>query len=206
MLVSSAKGSSLSERPETPSNPLSPVPFRRDPDYVHRLEMLLLELPNETALIAQGRKLFFETDRLSSPSADIVLNPVLTKQSVLYCLPIYCDNQNTRLAYCYRAGRRRLYCQSMRISRDQNTGQAWINLDLAEGGLNIMFQHLPEREGVGSWKRMCITQPSCDVMLRAKIKKGNRRTNPMYSGTITAERTLDAALHEGLAQAKPVEE
>ncbi|KAK3614708.1 hypothetical protein LTR56_027074 [Elasticomyces elasticus] len=169
------------------------------------LEMLLIELPNDAVLIAQRvnrqfkfviaksrklqQKLFFENDPLSSPLANIILNPVL-----------YID-----LAYCGKAGRRRLYCKSMKLSRDQNTGQARIDLDFAEGGFDVEFRRLPGREGVGSWKRMYITQPSCDVMLHAIIKRGNRHTSPTFSGTLTGERTLDALL-ESLAQAKSIAE
>ncbi|KAK3615949.1 hypothetical protein LTR56_026285 [Elasticomyces elasticus] len=185
------------------------------------LEMLLIELPNDAVLIAlcvkrQAKfliakchqlqhKLFFEDDPLSSPPADIILNLVLKKESVLYCLPIYCDKQNFSLAYCYKPGRRRLFCQSMKLSKDQDTGQARIDLDFAESGLDVICRRLPEREGVGSWKRMYITQPFCDVILHATIKRGNRHTDPTNSGTLTGERTLDALL-EGLAQARYIAE
>ncbi|KAK0260146.1 hypothetical protein LTR35_018032 [Friedmanniomyces endolithicus] len=172
------------------------------------LEMLLRELPNETTLVFQRvnnqfksvvaescllqHKLFFETGPLALSPVDLILNPVLTKKSVLCCLPIYGSDKNTRLAYCYRAGRQRLYCQSMTISIEGNTGQAWINLDLAKGGFDTVFLHLPQREGVGSWKRMYITQPSCDVMLRATIKEGKTRTcHTMRSGGIFTRMSLD---------------
>ncbi|KAK3615144.1 hypothetical protein LTR22_027545 [Elasticomyces elasticus] len=185
------------------------------------LEMLLIELPNDAVLIAQRvnrqfkfviaksrqlqQKLFFKNDPLSSPLANIILNPVLDIESVLYCLPIYYDQDNLSLAYCGKAGRRRLYCRSMKLSRDQNKGQARIDLDFAEGGFDVMLRRLPEREGVGSWKRMYVTQPSCDVMLHAIIKRGNRHTSPTFSGTLTGERMLDALL-ESLAQAKSIAE
>ncbi|KAK4905119.1 hypothetical protein LTR49_025547 [Elasticomyces elasticus] len=186
------------------------------------LEMLLRELPNETILIFQRvnnqfksvvagscplqHKLFFETGPLGSSPADLVLNPVSTKKSVLYCLPNYGNDKNTRSAYCIRAGRRRVYYQSMTISREENTGQAYINLDLAEGGFDtLLLRPPPQREGVGSWKRMYITQPSCDVMLRATMMEGKKRTCHTYIGTVTGKHTLDDLL-EGLSQAKPVVE
>ncbi|KAK3617041.1 hypothetical protein LTR56_025552 [Elasticomyces elasticus] len=182
------------------------------------LEMLILELPNEAVLcaqrvnrqfksvIAQSRplqhKLFFNTEPPSSPSAKIVFNPILKNQALLQCLPTYCDDQKTRLAYCYRPGRQRLYCQSATIIRHETRGEVWIDLRLGRHYIPAsIFESKPQPpEGLGSWKRMYITQPSCDITLRVTVEVERKShlekvTYKAYSGKVTDD-LLDGLLRK----------
>ncbi|KAK5695591.1 hypothetical protein LTR17_024555 [Elasticomyces elasticus] len=169
------------------------------------LEMLLRELPNETVLIFQRvnnqfksivaescplqHKLFYETGPLALSPTNLILNPVLTKGS-----PTATElDVNACIASEWQCQERETW---------DKRGSTWT-LPKADSILSF-YVYLSEKESGRGKKRMYITQPSCDVMLRATIKEGKTPTCHTYVGSVTGKRTLDDLL-EGLARAKLVE-
>jgi hypothetical protein len=181
------------------------------------LEMVLLWLPAKNILFARcvsvffdstitksgplQEKLFFRRNSNFSPLNHAALNPILTGKSVLEQLPLYFDPGTIRLAYCYSQGRRRISCRSATVSTDEKTGQASILLVFKDSPpFNTLEADERRTFDSGSWKRMYLSQPPCDVHWRFTVELG--RVQQVYSGATSGEHHMDTLL-EALAASVP---
>ena len=188
------------------------------------LEVILLELPSENLLSAQRisrqfrsiivgshllqLRLFLTTQPTTSISKDIILNPIITKEQSLPHIPLYFDDKRMTMAYCHREGRKRVYCKTAAIGKDDVTRQEWVDLHHTNSFIPRTGWGFPSeaRQGpfdAGSWKQMCLCQPPCEVKWRLTIVEDN--TEHRYSGTVASESTMDAFL-EAFAAAVVVDE
>ena len=111
------------------------------------------------------------------------------------------------MAYCYREGRKRVFCTRATIGKDETTGQEWVHSQLTDSFVPCRLLWSDElREslfGAGSWKQMCLSSPLRDVKSNLMIEE--EYTEHRYSGTVTSETTGDAFL-EALADTTVVDE
>lgn len=184
------------------------------------LELCLLNLPNEDILLAQRvnkqfkstienssqlqKKLFFAMDPTAGIDRRTKINPMFALKNVQNAIPLFFDHKEKRLAYCYRDGRTRLYCCSIKATT------AWVNMDLTPeqpaGDPWSPFQETAHRMRMlekGSWRRMHLAQPSCTISWRVQLSEHRRRdgcivsekvTYSGYSGMVKGEKTLDTLL------------
>lgn len=190
------------------------------------LEMILLELPSENILFAQRtsrqfrtviaqsrpiqRRLFLTTLSDTSPSENIILNPIITKQRTIPHIPLYFDEAAMTMAYCGRPNRKRVYCTRAAIGKDETTGEGRINLELTDVyysvGANWNSKPRQRPFEAGSWKQMCLAQPPCGVKWHLKIgDRLDKNWERRYSGTFTSKCTMDAFL-EAFAASVVVDE
>lgn len=187
------------------------------------LEMVLHELPSEDILFAQRisrqfcsviagsrplqLRLFFTIQPATPISTSIVLNPIMTQKWVLACIPIYFDAAEVAMAYCYRVGRKRVFCTKAIVERDQTTGQEWVHLKLTDSYFPEPLPTFDEPRrtpfGAGSWKRMCLSSSPCEVKWTLLIV--GKYTEHKYSGTANSESTMDGFL-DALAATSVVDE
>lgn len=191
------------------------------------LELCLLNLPNEDILIAQRvskqfrsviekssllqRKLFFVPDPTTGMDFRTTLNPMFSNENLRLALPLFFDHREKRLAFCYRVGRTRLYCQSISATT------AWIHMTLSSqmyaSSKYLIFgerDHQTRLLEKGSWKRMHVSQPACSVSWCARVTcPVEQRSKSMYHappgiqktyrGTVADKKTMDELL-DGLAE------
>ena len=147
------------------------------------LEMVLLELPSEDVLVFQRvnrafrsviagsqplqSHLFFTTNCTPIFPNSALLNPIIAQESTLNRIPLYFDENKCTLAYCPGGGRTRVYCKTITISRDEGTGQKSINMVLDNLGFAFRVdgfgRERPASLGPGSWRRMYLSQPPCQI-------------------------------------------
>ena len=184
------------------------------------LELVLLNLPNEDVLLAQRvnkqfksvienssqlqKKLFFAMDPTAGIDWRTKINPMFALKNVQNAIPLFFDHKEKRLAYCHRDGRTRLYCRSIKATT------AWLHMDLTSE-IPVDNSFSPFREtahrmrmlGKGSWRRMYLAQPSCNISWGVQLTECRRRDGYMasekvtysgYSGMVKGEKTLDALL------------
>ncbi|KAK3670763.1 hypothetical protein LTR78_009335 [Recurvomyces mirabilis] len=192
-------------------------------DTPELLEMILLELPSESILFAQHAskqfrsviaksrqlqyQLFLIALPTTLPSKDIILNPIITKEQTLPHVPLYFDEKETAIAYCWRKGRQRIYCTKATIEKDETTGQKWVQLQLRSlffPRTTWLFDKGRQHPfGAGSWKQMCLSQPPCAVKWRLTMV--GKFDEHRYSGRVPSVSTMDAFL-EAFAAAAVVDE
>lgn len=193
---------------------------RRLTETFELLEMILLELPSREILFAQyvnkqfhstivrsrllQLRLFLTVDPSTSMPKNVNLNPILTDKSILPHIPIYFDEERRKLAYCHRENRRRVYCTTATSVKDDITGRDWVHLKFTNLCPFTWFEEARYSPfGAGSWKQMCLSQPSCDIQWHLVIVEGNREHR--YSGIIEGRSTMDTLL-DALAVAEVVDE
>lgn len=116
------------------------------------------------------RKLFFEPDPTAGMDFRTTLNPVFSNENLRLALPLFFDHREKRLAFCYRDGRTRVYCQSITATT------MWIYMTLSSrmpaSSEDLIFgerNHQTRLLGKGSWKRMYVSQPACSVSWCARV-------------------------------------
>jgi hypothetical protein len=185
------------------------------------LELCLLNLPNGDILLAQRvnkqfksvidsssqlqRKLFFAIDPTAGIDWRTKINPMFALESVQNAIPLFFDHREKRLAYCHREGRTRLYCRSIKattariymdLTPKKSAGDSWSPFETA---------HRTRMLEKGSWKRMFLAQPSCDIYWHVQLTEcrgGGRNitsqtiTYSGYSGIVkgNVRKTLDVLL------------
>ena len=150
------------------------------------LEKCLLNLPNKDILLSQlvskvfdsviktslqlQRKLFFTLDPAAEEGSETKLNPIFTHDTLRIAIPLFFDHKEKRLTCCYRDGRTRLYCRSMKatkvlvhmdLSSEQPTGDPGLTCEKVTHQRRILEQ--------GSWKRMYLSQPICSISWRVQF-------------------------------------
>lgn len=191
------------------------------------LELCLLNLSNEDILFAQRvnkqfcsvieksshlqRKLFFVPDPTAGMDFRTTLNPMFSNENIRLALPLFFDHREKRLAFCYRDGRTRLYCQSITATT------MWIYMTLSSQmpalSRDLIFEdreHQTRLLGKGSWKRMYVSQPTCSVSWCAHVTcPAEQRSKSIYHvppeiqktyrGTVADKETMNTLL-DGLAE------
>lgn len=167
-------------------------------------EIIILELPSEDILFAQRvnrqfrrviaqspqiqQRLFLAALPTDAALASVILNPIITKKQTLPHVPLYFDKHSTTMAYYQRGTRKRVYCTSAAVVRDETTGNEWIELRLTDFFVpttNFLFSEPRQAPfGAGSWKHMCLSQPPCEVRWHLRmIDESDRRLEHIFSGT-----------------------
>jgi len=188
------------------------------------LELCLLSLPNKDILLSQlvsksfesviktslqlQRKLFFALDPAAEEGSETKLNPIFTHGTLRTAIPLFFDHKEKRLTCCYRDGRTRLYCRSIKatkvlvhmdLSSEQPTGDPGMTCEKVTHQRRMLEQ--------GSWKQMYLSQPICCISWRVQFThpielgcKGSYISSReiTYTGcyrTLEGECTLDTLLH-----------
>jgi hypothetical protein len=150
------------------------------------LELCLLNLPNKDILLSQlvskgfesviktslqlQRKLFFTLEPAAGVGSETRLNPIFTHGTLRIAIPLFFDHREKRLTCCYRDGRTRLYCRSMRatkvlvhmdLSSEEPIGDPGLTCEKATHQRRILEQ--------GSWKQMYLSQPICSINWRVQF-------------------------------------
>lgn len=166
------------------------------------LELCLLNLPNGDILLAQRvnkqfksvidsssqlqRKLFFAIDPTAGIDWRTEINPMFALETVQNAIPLFFDHKEKRLAYCHREGRTRLYCRSIKAT----TARVYMDLTpkRSVGDSWSPFEEIAHRTRIlekGSWKRMFLAQPSCDIHWHVRLTECRGSGRNITSQTIT---------------------
>ena len=142
-------------------------------------------------------RLFLNSPLHTPASKNVILNPILTDEKIFRYVPLYFDEKELKLAYCYRGDRKRVYCKTATVVKDDITGQEWVDLNLSNHR-STSFAWLNDARygtfGAGSWKQMCLSQPPCDIKWRLSIVEDlwEHRYSGMCAGGLTMDTLLDA--------------
>jgi hypothetical protein len=187
------------------------------------LELCLLKLPNKDILLSQlvskvfesviktslqlQRKLFFTLDPAAEGGSETRLNPIFTHGTLRIAIPLFFDHGEKRLTCCYRYGRTRLYCRSMKATK------TLVHMDLSSeepiSDPDSTCEKVTHQRRIldqGSWKRMYLSQPICSISWRVQFThpielgcKGSYISSREITytgcyGTLQGECTLDTLL------------
>lgn len=196
------------------------------------LELCLLELPFEDVLtvssVSRSFKHVVDTSRkLKSklfllPLVDDLsdygpqINPIFAYSNIQLALPLFWDDTERRLAYCFRRGRIRLYCRAisevpgmlrMELSSEEPPHDSCLDVDVRKHRMRILEK--------GSWKDMYLSKQACKIEWQARLtavaEQRNRRmyidpqrSERVFSGHVLGGTTMDHLL-DALASSKPTE-
>lgn len=125
-------------------------------------------------------------------------------QTIQLAMPLFFDDEEKRLAYCFQALVAEATQVCMKFSSDKPYGDKCMTFN--------EWDHRTRMLEKGSWKNMYMSQPSCAVKWNVTIsrvigQKGRRMrleisqyTEDNFSGFVYCERTINTLL-DGLAEA-----